>query len=725
MGLFQVLTTHTSPVVPARKPQNAPKSYCTRKLRRTFRAIPARTSRFSRGRGSSGEVDSARFGIPSFDPRLRKSILRMSVLERILKSQQLPTLPSVAIRLLDLTRDPETELKDVIAVVKTDPALATKILKAANSTFFGLSSPVTTIDRAIPLLGATVATSLSLSFCLSDDTMLAGALAEHYRQYWIQSIVQAAGAECLEKYTRKGAGSELFLCGLLLDIGRLAMLKTLGKHYVPVLEQSENSELPLQHCERQAYGCDHLEVGRELLRAWRIPKSFEEATALHHSELSEIQSASAGHQETLAPAAAVAACLGDYFCTNRRGFALNQLRHLMSALYGLTAPEVEAFLEQVASRIEQAGELFHVDTTILGNPAELLVQANEQLVNLTMREHVANTQATLRHQQSDEERLRLMAKNRELEAQVLHDSLTGLYNRKLFDEALQQEVAKSVRSASPVAILFLDIDRFKTLNDTYGHQFGDIVLQQVATALKGITRATDILARYGGEEFVIVVHQPTEKGLQRFAERLRQAVEVLAVVNGGERVPVTISIGGAMALPTRNDLQIGERLLADADECLYESKRDGRNRVTLRSLLDESTRRLMQMVTQHRFSRWLVQQQVMDVVTVSQILAETKFPKPLFGALAQQCGFLSADEVASILRDQQNDHRRFGEIALTRGLISLQEMVHLLSLQQEDPKQLAAAIIYSGAIAPDHAARLLQCYLSTTAPKRDALATAS
>ena len=145
--------------------------------------------------------------------------------KKILSSSQLPTLPSVAMKLLELARDPETEFKDVIDVVKSDPAITTKILKAANSSFFGFKSPVTSIERAVPLLGTTVVTTLALSFSLVDAAMASGPLAQHYTAYWKQSIVQAVAAEVLAEHYAKTLSSDCFLTGLLLDLGRLAILK--------------------------------------------------------------------------------------------------------------------------------------------------------------------------------------------------------------------------------------------------------------------------------------------------------------------------------------------------------------------------------------------------------------------------------------------------------------------------------------------------------------------
>ncbi len=207
--------------------------------------------------------------------------------KKIWSSSQLPTLPTIAMRLLELARDPETEFKDVIGVVKTDPAITAKILKAANSSFFGFKSPVTSIERAVPLLGTTVVTTLALSFSLVDAAMTSGSLAQHYTAYWKHSIVQAVAAEVLAERVAKGLAGDCFLTGLLLDLGRLAMLKTVPNDYLPVLEEWEEQGGSLKEREAARLGIDHVRVGAQLMREWKLPQQLIAAVTLHHAHRCE------------------------------------------------------------------------------------------------------------------------------------------------------------------------------------------------------------------------------------------------------------------------------------------------------------------------------------------------------------------------------------------------------------------------------------------------------
>jgi diguanylate cyclase (GGDEF)-like protein len=151
-------------------------------------------------------------------------------------------------------------------------------------------------------------------------------------------------------------------------------------------------------------------------------------------------------------------------------------------------------------------------------------------------------------------------------------------------EALDKEIARSRRQQSPVGLLFVDVDGFKAINDDLGHLVGDHVLKHIAGALTATLRQADILARYGGDEFIVLPMTSNQAGLTRLAERLRKAVEQLAIEIEGNRVSVRVSIGGTLGVPNENEEEFARRLLASADAAMYEAKRLGRNRIVIRSL---------------------------------------------------------------------------------------------------------------------------------------------
>lgn len=166
-------------------------------------------------------------------------------------------------------------------------------------------------------------------------------------------------------------------------------------------------------------------------------------------------------------------------------------------------------------------------------------------------------------------------KNR-LQEQAIRDGLTGLFNRRYFEEALAAEFAKARRANSLLSVILLDIDRFKQVNDTYGHQAGDCALEAFARIVRAHVRSSDIACRYGGEEFIIAMPGISLADARQRAEDLRIAFGSAAIQYGEHTIRATLS-GGVGAFPDYDGSQDG--LISLVDKALYAAKRDGRDRI--------------------------------------------------------------------------------------------------------------------------------------------------
>lgn len=160
---------------------------------------------------------------------------------------------------------------------------------------------------------------------------------------------------------------------------------------------------------------------------------------------------------------------------------------------------------------------------------------------------------------------------------VITDTLTGLFNRRHFLAALDQELERTERTQIATALMMIDLDHFKSINDTWGHQAGDEVLRQTARIIRDSTRRLDIQCRYGGEEFVVILPSTERRLAVQVAERLRENIEFTRVQAAGRDIQVTASIG--IAFHSAENPCDAQRLISLADECLYEAKHSGRNRV--------------------------------------------------------------------------------------------------------------------------------------------------
>lgn len=170
-----------------------------------------------------------------------------------------------------------------------------------------------------------------------------------------------------------------------------------------------------------------------------------------------------------------------------------------------------------------------------------------------------------------------------LEHQSITDALTGLYNRRHLDQRIADEYATARRYQHPLSVLMIDIDHFKRLNDTHGHQAGDLALQHISRLLLDSIREVDIAARYGGDEFLVITPNTAIADARKLAERIRTRIEshALELAKAGQHrqvLRITASIGAA---ELASGMPSGEQLIKCADEALYQAKNSGRNRTII------------------------------------------------------------------------------------------------------------------------------------------------
>lgn len=178
----------------------------------------------------------------------------------------------------------------------------------------------------------------------------------------------------------------------------------------------------------------------------------------------------------------------------------------------------------------------------------------------------------------------LIAQKKSLQQRVTHDALTGLLNRSAIFDILHKQIMRAKRGGYGVAVIMIDIDYFKSINDTYGHMAGDAVLGEIADRLTKSARVHEYIGRYGGEEFLAIISPYDQASATKVAERFRQAIADEPIQADQSSIPVTISIGVA-AGATEATLD-ADLLLRHADEALYAAKRKGRNRVEIAGDLD-------------------------------------------------------------------------------------------------------------------------------------------
>lgn len=223
----------------------------------------------------------------------------------------------------------------------------------------------------------------------------------------------------------------------------------------------------------------------------------------------------------------------------------------------------------VARRAMQSYELIAEREKLV----EMLKSRNEALQNINKAFRALTV--TLKNKNAALENL-----NKAFQALAIRDQLTGLFNRRYFDEAITAEVARASRYGRDLSVIFLDVDFFKKYNDQYGHQHGDIVLKKISQIIKLNIREIDIATRYGGEEFVVILPETPKDDAYTVAEKIRQSVEETAASAIGNRNAPAITVSAGVASLGQEIMNV-HQLIAKADQAVYEAKRTGRNAVRL------------------------------------------------------------------------------------------------------------------------------------------------
>lgn len=501
------------------------------------------------------------------------------------KLSRLPTLPTVAIEILKSFANPEVRLDEVARLIESDPALTGKVLTAANSVRFGIGRPIADLKRATVLLGKKVIGSLALGFSLAAASMRRGPEAPYFQRAWLRSFAQALATKTLAERFGGCLGHEAFCIGLVARVGQLALLKHAFDDYRGCLDEAARSPVPLATLERQQFGFTSQELTVRILRQWNLPEEFQAAVAWDAGGTpGALDDRPRVPPTPLQTFVRIGARVADFIGANHRGLALVNLHDSVAELSEGVEDDVEWLIASVTQQLQANAALFQVDLTGIGTPEELLGQATEQLTAMLLENVGLGDDGESAAQRLVAENNELRRKVQQLTQESSTDPLTGLFNRRSFHRKLQEMLDRAYGQRSHVGLLLADIDRFKSINDTYGHPVGDLVLREVAATMQRTLRANDVLARYGGEEFALASEVDSVEKLQLLAERLRRAVQNAPVMTEHGPLSITISFGGVLGRPTGDVNEFESRILGESDRCLYEAKEAGRNRVVCKSL---------------------------------------------------------------------------------------------------------------------------------------------
>lgn len=475
---------------------------------------------------------------------------------------KLPTLPGIAVKILEVIRKKNSGLMEIAEIISSDPPLSAEVLKTANSPFFNLPSKVTTVQRAMSMLGINAVKNLALSFSLIKNYRKGGKSDFDYTAFWKNSLIAALTSKLLAEKICPEAAEDAFFVALLHDIGILSMLQCMPNQYSLVLQEVAQTRCGFHEAEGQIFGFDHAEVGEYLTRKWGFPEIFSVPIRYHHCP-EKLNPKETGEIRLYAKFLHLSASFIDFFNQPDKVICLGLIKHYTEQHGWGDDYKPEEIILQIQKQTAEVFPLFEIKPTKGMDYSKIIEEARDELINIS-----GSVIHRFVEQQKQIERLRELA---------TRDGLTGLINYQRFHELLDTEIIRAKRHKEPMSLIFADIDYFKQVNDTCGHLAGDLALEMVSDFLKNVVRTSDTVARYGGEEFAIILPETSIDGAVVAAERVRKKLSELQIQYENKKFSITLSFG-IVCLTADQDISKND-LINSADKALYEAKRMGRNRL--------------------------------------------------------------------------------------------------------------------------------------------------
>lgn len=481
----------------------------------------------------------------------------------------LPSPPGVAIKIIELNKQPDISINDVVDTIKLDPALSAKMIRMANSPLYARRHKTENLRQAIIHFGPYNALTLALSFSLTRN--LASQDQNHldYPLFWRRSLASAMACQMIGETFTSEESDEFFLAGLIQDIGMLVMDSCGDKGVYLGTDSLQHDHAALCRHEIERLGIDHAVIGAWMLGSWNFPESLiNTIRGSHDPDNEEIDS----DYRLYARVAFVGNAVAEILCHDDISESVAMAAERASQYLDISQEKLTPIIDKLIRDITVIADLFEIDIGNSAFLASITDQANEMLM--------------LRNMESINEARELKQINRslkiqtvELEQEKRRDHLTQAYNRRHLDEVLAYVFGQTKEMSGNLSVAFIDIDHFKQINDQYGHQTGDEALKAVSEILKAEVRGNDQVFRYGGEEFVLLLVNTGHMEAVSVCNRLLDVFRTTPfTVSNNIELSLRVSIG-VSTMEEGSGFNAADDMIRAADKAVYAAKFGGRDKI--------------------------------------------------------------------------------------------------------------------------------------------------
>lgn len=441
--------------------------------------------------------------------------LDQQLMQRLFESPQLPSLPAIALQIIDLVQQDEVDVDKIAETISLDPALSTKLLKTVNSSFYGLPKTVGSVHQAVVVLGLNSVKTLALGFSLVSNLTQAGGNGFDHMRFWRRSLYCATAAKQLCEQLHIVQAEEVFMASLLQDVGVLALAQVLGSEYATLINQAGDEHIRLAAIEQKSLGGDHMEVGAALAESWGLPPLLVESIRLH-----ENPEASPENLMPLIRTVTAGAIAADLIENPDDASRVAKFYDVMRRWFEIEQSAADAMLRVVFAQASETQRLFELPTGDLAQADAILERAKQVMQQLATE--AGKAAATAADDPIDE--VVIDQADREAIDPEHRDELTGLPNRRRFEERFDELFLLSSKQ-DPMGLLFIDLDSFKNVNDSYGEQCGDRVLTAIAQLIHRIVGSLGETYRHGDDAFAVLAPGIDRQNAALLAETVRSAIE--------------------------------------------------------------------------------------------------------------------------------------------------------------------------------------------------------